>query len=143
VKRLSRVRGTEKASVHVFLIFFIRSPINAATSLHNQRGEKSTSPSFHELRGQLSSDCKNYTFSWKGSSRPHILAEPSLQFVNFRVNRDIWHRVEGKITIEDGGSPKVEIKNFTGSDFPSHRLFLDGNINQTIQQGDFVKLWSL
>jgi hypothetical protein len=96
-----------------------------------------------EISGEMSADCKTYTFSWNGASRPHILAEPAMQLVSFRINRDIWHKIEGEITIDSSGEPKIEVKNFTGSDFPSHRLFIDGNTQQTIQQGDFVNLWSL
>jgi RHS repeat-associated protein len=95
-----------------------------------------------DIKGALSEDCKTYTFKWKGSGRPHALAEPAMQLVSFRINRYIWHQIEGEIIIENN-EPKLKIKKFDGSSFPSHRLFINGNIEQTIQQGKFVELWDL
>lgn len=47
----------------------------------------------------------------------------------------------GKIFI-DAGTPKIEA-TITGTNFPSHRLFINGSVIQKREQGSFSELWNL
>ena len=80
-----------------------------------------------------------FSFSWTAKGRPHPAAEPSFQLVCPRTSVFIWHRVEGEIDCNGlrltGSTPIV------GSDFPSHRVFVDGRIRGTVPQGTFRNLW--
>lgn len=98
--------------------------------------------SLSEVSGRFNEAGTVYTFTWRGSSRPNLAAEPAMQLVHPRLAVHIWHKVSGRITCVNG-TPRIEITEFAGSKFPSHRLFVDGAIQSTIPQGDFVELWRL
>ena len=80
-----------------------------------------------------------FSFSWTGKGRPHLAAEPAFQAVCPRSSVFIWHRVEGEIDCNGlrltGSTPIV------GSDFPSHRVFVNGRIRGTVPQDTFSNLW--
>ena len=80
------------------------------------------------------------TFSWSGKGRPHILAEPAFQEVQPRTSAYIWHEVTGTITVS--GSNLVTTASIRGSQFPSHRLFVDSAPVATQPQGPFSNLWN-
>ena len=80
-------------------------------------------------------------FSWTGEGRPSPLVEPSFLLVAPRTNTYIWHHIEGQFSC--GPLPALRITNFSGSAFPSHRYFVNGTPEDTLQQGPFCKLWDL
>jgi hypothetical protein len=81
------------------------------------------------------------TFSWTGKGRPHLLAEPTFQTVRSRTSVFIWHTVTGRIDISSG-SPVTTV-SIKGSQFPSHRVFVDGVlILPEVPQGPFSNLWN-
>jgi hypothetical protein len=80
-----------------------------------------------------------FDFSWSGKGRPHDLAEPGFQIVCPRNSRFIWHRVDGEIACTAQGF-QVNVQ-LTGSQFPSHRVFVDGALQGDDPQGDFGLLW--
>jgi hypothetical protein len=49
------------------------------------------------------------------------------------------HTVNGHIQITTG---EIEV-SVSGSAFPSHALFLDGELVDRFEQGDFAELWKL
>jgi hypothetical protein len=81
-----------------------------------------------------------YEFSWTAKGRPHALAEPAFQLVCPRISLYIWHTVSGRIEC-DGDDIRVNAR-VTGSQFPSHRVFVNGVIHGlTVPQGPFSNLW--
>jgi hypothetical protein len=81
-----------------------------------------------------------FEFSWMAKGRPNLGAEPGMQMVCPRTSVYIWHQVSGRIECS-GGEPKVAIR-LTGSQFPSHRVFVNGVLRPpTIPQGPFSNLW--
>lgn len=80
------------------------------------------------------------TFSWTGKGRPHLLAEPAFQNVQLRTSVFIWHIVEGQIDVSSGAP--VTTLRIRGSQFPSHRAFVNGApLLPDLPQGPFSKLW--
>lgn len=80
-----------------------------------------------------------YTFQWRGYGRPNKLSEPSFQFIKFRNSVNISHRVTGRIYC-NGDKGYIEA-TLSGSAFPSHRLWLMGELKTTIPQGSLANLW--
>lgn len=82
-----------------------------------------------------------FEFSWTVRGRPHAAAEPGFQAVCPRTSLFIWHTVTGRIDCS-GPTPRVTT-NLTGSQFPSHRVFVDGTMQlpQEKPQGVFARLW--
>jgi outer membrane protein OmpA-like peptidoglycan-associated protein len=80
------------------------------------------------------------TFSWTAKGRPHVLAEPPFQAVQTRRSVFIWHIVNGRIDISTG--TPVTTVTIQGSQFPSHRAFVNGTpVFTDIKQGPFSNLW--
>ena len=81
-----------------------------------------------------------FEFTWMAKGRPNLGAEPGMQMVCPRTSVFIWHNVSGRIECA-GGEPKVAIR-LSGSQFPSHRVFVNGAVQPpTIPQGPFSNLW--
>lgn len=80
-------------------------------------------------------------FEWEGMAKPHPDVEVSFQVVRKRLSTYIWHKIRGRLFCTADGTPQVEIREFTGSRFPSHRVFVNGRVERTISQGAFVNLW--
>ncbi len=80
-----------------------------------------------------------HRFSWTAEGRPPLVAEPAFQAVCPRTSRFIWHKVDGEIDCS-GSKPIVRVK-LVGSQFPSHRVFVNGNLVVTVPQGGFSNLW--
>lgn len=78
-------------------------------------------------------------FSWNGKGRPHLAVEPNFQVVKPRTSVYIWHAITGRIDVSSG-TPKTTVA-LQGSQFPSHRVFVDGSIAAELQQGPFTNLW--
>ena len=82
----------------------------------------------------------SYAFSWMGQGRPPTPAEAFFQAVCPRSSVFIWHRVEGTIECANG-EPRARL-NLSGSQFPSHRAWINGvRVGPTISQGPFRNLW--
>ena len=81
------------------------------------------------------------TFSWTAKGRPHLAAEPSFQFVQPRTSVYIWHNIVGQISVSSG-VPLIT-SMLRGSEFPSHRVFVDGKVRvpPELRQGPFSNLW--
>ncbi len=76
---------------------------------------------------------------WAFYGRPHAFAEPPLAAVARRTGKWIWHRVDGFVTcVNDVAVPRI---NVSGSGFPSHRLWINRVLRQTLPQGPFSNLW--
>ncbi|MDR4507767.1 MAG: hypothetical protein MRJ65_05940 [Candidatus Brocadiaceae bacterium] len=80
-----------------------------------------------------------YRFHWFTYGRPHFFAELSFQLIKFRRSVNIWHSVFGRIFC-DGDKGYIEA-TLKGSSFPSHRLWLNGELKKTIHQGPLANLW--
>jgi hypothetical protein len=81
-----------------------------------------------------------YEFSWTAKGRPNLGAEPAFQLVCPRTSVYIWHTVSGRIECANG-EPRIDVR-FSGSQFPSHRLFINGVVRSPqIPQGPFSNLW--
>lgn len=79
-------------------------------------------------------------FTWTGKGRPHLLAEQAFQTIQPRDSVFIWHIVEG--TIDVSSDVPVTTVTIRGSQFPSHRIFVDGTrIFPDLRQGPFSNLW--
>lgn len=79
-----------------------------------------------------------FEFTWMARGRPHNLAEPALQLVCPRTSKYIWHRVTGRFDCRKPDKLDVSIR---GSRFPSHRLFVNNVVTQSIRQGPLIRLW--
>jgi hypothetical protein len=80
------------------------------------------------------------TFSWSGTGRPHLAAEPTFQEVQPRTSVFIWHAIEGKIDVSGGTA--VTTVSIRGSQFPSHRVFVNNVlVLPELVQGPFSNLW--
>ena len=82
---------------------------------------------------------------WRGWGRPNLLAEPAMQWVAFRASLHIWHYPSVLIKCQNG-VPYVANASFGGgltgaSKFPSHRLWLDGNVISFKMQRNLSDLW--
>jgi hypothetical protein len=79
-------------------------------------------------------------FSWFAKGRPHPLAEPPFQIVQPRSSVFIWHIVSG--TIDASSGTPVTTVSIRGSQFPTHRVFLNGlPMAPDQKQGPFSNLW--
>jgi hypothetical protein len=82
----------------------------------------------------------SYVFSWTGKGRPPNPAVMFFQSVCPRTSVFIWHRIDGTIECVNG-EPRARI-NLGGSQFPSHRAWINGSlVGGTIPQGPFSNLW--
>lgn len=79
-------------------------------------------------------------FSWQMRGRPNAAALAAFYVHDYRSCVWIWHRVEGTISCS-GDNPTLEVK-LTGSRFPSHRIWVNGTIKGSVDQGPFEFLWS-
>lgn len=84
-------------------------------------------------------DAKTFVFGWRALGRPNLGAEPAMQSVCIRSSRYIWHRVFGEIKLING---KISIRaRVSGSEFPSHRAYVNGKTTGFVPQGPFSNLW--
>ena len=86
-----------------------------------------------------------WNFSWAVKGRPPVDLEPGLQLICPRACVFIWHRVKGEIVLRDdpslGRVPVVSRLELTGSQFPSHRAFVNGAVTTNLPQGELARLW--
>jgi hypothetical protein len=84
-------------------------------------------------------DNQTFVFGWRALGRPNLLVEPSFQLVCPRSSRYIWHRMYGEIKLINGS---VSIRaRVGGSQFPSHRAYVNGRITDFVRQGRLSNLW--
>ena len=80
-------------------------------------------------------------FSWMLEGAPNPAAELVVWGLGrgiVRPNR-IWHKVEGTICCSNGqASVSASLR---GSRFPSHRLWIDGDLTEELDQGPMSNLW--
>jgi|GEM_PF-2476037 outer membrane protein OmpA-like peptidoglycan-associated protein len=81
-----------------------------------------------------------FDFTWSVKGQPHPAAEPGFQAVCPRTSKFIWHAVRGRITC--GPSGPTMTAQLSGSQFPSHRVWINGALISTRPQGNFSQLWS-
>ena len=79
------------------------------------------------------------SFSVKLSGRPPLLAEATFAF---RKNRTIYHQYSGSIRC-DGNKAILILNGINGSKFPSHALYLDGQLKSLRRQGPIDALFNL
>jgi hypothetical protein len=80
-----------------------------------------------------------FDFSWFARGRPHPAAEPPFQLICPRTSVFIWHRISGSVTCTPTGTDVAV--NLTGSQFPTHRAYVNGTPVRTVAQGGFGRLW--
>jgi len=79
-------------------------------------------------------------YSWWAWGRPHNAAEVGFQAVCPRTSRFIWHSIQIQIeAITIGAIVRNVI--LMGSQFPSHRVFVNGRKAADLPQGQFRNLW--
>lgn len=78
------------------------------------------------------------TFSVWG--RPNHLAEVGMQSFGLRTSKNIWHR--GNVIISCKGNKGYHnLDRFSGSRFPSHKIWINSNLEDEIDQGFLSDLW--
>jgi RHS repeat-associated protein len=90
-------------------------------------------------------DAKTYSFRWEVRGQPHPMAEWGFGFVALlrnrwrRRSRVIWHVIWGEFSCKN----KVGYiwADIGGSKFPSHRLWVMGAVEKTLNQGPFANLF--
>jgi len=85
-------------------------------------------------------DANGFTFKWTAKGRPHPAVEPPFTLICPRTSVYIWHTVSGRVDCR-GPRPSVTLLTLVGSQFPSHRAFVNGLIHTTIPQGVLSNLW--
>jgi len=97
-------------------------------------------PSFNPTGSNL------WTFSWETKGRPPVEVEPVFNQICPRTSVYIWHRISGEINLsgrDDASNiPRVERLELTGSQFPSHRAFVNGAVSTTVWQGPLSSIWT-
>jgi hypothetical protein len=78
-------------------------------------------------------------FSYKIIGRPNATTLPVFLAVHGRSCSWIWHKIQGTITCDNSRS-SIDL-SITGSQFPSHRAWINGQQRPTIYQGPFSDLW--
>jgi hypothetical protein len=99
-----------------------------------------TPPPLIVSRVVVGKDAHGFTFAWTAKGRPHPMVEPPFTAVCPRTSVYIWHTVSGRVDCR-GPRPRVTMLTLRGSQFPSHRAFVNGLIHTTIPQGVFSNLW--
>jgi len=78
--------------------------------------------------------------SWTGWGRPANLVEPGMQWVAKRTSKNIWHLPQIDVSCKNG-KMFYEVSSFSGSAFPSRRLWIDGKLSKDVPQGALSDLW--
>lgn len=80
------------------------------------------------------------TFNYRMRGQPNVLGNATMNAVKPRTCTFIWHRIEGKLSCKNG-KPQLAA-TLQASGFPSHRLWVDGDLVKAFPQGPFKSLWS-
>ncbi len=91
---------------------------------------------------QLLAGSQGVTFGWFGRARPAEVIEPFFTAVSPRTSIYIWHDLTVTVVCGPQG-PQVDYARtkLIGSQFPSHRLWINLALVRTIMQGNFDDLW--
>jgi len=77
---------------------------------------------------------------WMTYGHPDFYAEPVFNAVAERKSINIWHL--NQITVTAGGQNGVDVVGlFRGSQYPSHRTWINESLTSNLSQGEFVNLW--
>jgi len=97
-----------------------------------------------DINGPLAArlDASTFEIWWQGFGHPNPLVEPGMQWVAYRTSVNIWHEVRATVYCDDQGTGHGGYLSFQGSQFPSHRLWIDGTKVDDINQGSFSDLWT-
>jgi RHS repeat-associated protein len=82
-------------------------------------------------------DSQTWEFRYRGTGRPNLLAEPAFNIFSPRTSRFIWHEVLGTFSCKDN----VMKAEMVGSNFPSHRMWIGGELAAEDSQGLLINLW--
>lgn len=88
---------------------------------------------------QGSEPMDSISFNWRLRGQPNSAGVAVMNAVKPRTCSYIWHQVAGTLSCRSG-QPIVRA-NIIGSQFPSHRLWVQGQKVADVQQGPFKKLW--
>ncbi len=78
--------------------------------------------------------------SWEGWGRPNAATLVTFDMVRGRDSVNIWHKV--RVTFWcSGGRLRTKATLPDASAFPSHRVWLNGVVKQTVKQHTFADLW--
>jgi peptidoglycan hydrolase-like protein with peptidoglycan-binding domain len=80
-------------------------------------------------------------FTWGVKGRPPEIAEVVFSGICLRSSVYIWHVITGTVEIA-GGVPTITSLDITGSQFPSHRAWVDGVVFDHQPQGPLSNLWN-
>jgi hypothetical protein len=80
-------------------------------------------------------------FTWAVRGRPHPDVEPTFQFICRRTSVFIWHVITGVVELVHGVATITRL-DITGSQFPSHRAWVDGVVFDNQPQGPLSNLWN-
>lgn len=78
-------------------------------------------------------------FSYRVRGQPIDRVNQALAAARPRTCTYIWHEVRGSLKCA-GGAPTV-VASINGSGFPSHRLWIGGDLQKDLPQGSFKLLW--
>jgi len=76
---------------------------------------------------------------WMGFGKPNPNLEIGFQTVAERQSKNIWHLISLRASSTPSGI--VGTVGLRGSEFPSHRVWLNGSQVTSVLQGRFVNLW--
>lgn len=79
-------------------------------------------------------------FRWGVKGRPPRAAEPAFSGICRRTSVFIWHQIVGTVQLV-GGVPTITQLDIQGSQFPSHRAWVDGAVFDNQAQGPMSNLW--
>lgn len=102
------------------------------------KGEELLPLTTSEVQSESKMVSITYRYGIKG--RPHFLALPAFEAVRPRTCTWIWHMVEVAVSCKDG-LLELAVKEFSGSSFPSHRIWVNGAVRKEIAQASFENLW--
>jgi hypothetical protein len=80
--------------------------------------------------------------TWGVWGTPPLKSEPPFAAVCPRTSRRIWHKITVAFKCSaPNAEPELITRTLTGSQFPSHRIWIDGELRETVNQGSFARLW--
>jgi hypothetical protein len=86
-------------------------------------------------------DRSSIILRWFAWGKPNDLFEPGMQWVGERTSLNIWHRGKIILTCLPDDTLGWDLLGFEKSRYPSHRVWIDGNLTVNEAQGAFSDLW--
>lgn len=78
---------------------------------------------------------------WTAWDRPNAAVEIGFQAVAGRDSKDIHHTLEVGVSCTSADKAVFTVPRFVTSDFPSHKLWINGQEVKHDVQGPFESLW--